>query len=361
MALGPAGVCAAGCGSTSSTAAASGAAGIRAVYQAIPDPQPVTPAAMARAANEIRAITSDLPGLASVAVSGRRLTLIVPRQAADLLSIVSLASRPLRFYDWESHVIGPRGRPEPANPDVAGGESAGMPSSGVPAYTAVLRASVRPVALRSERSTGPSGTWYEVLDSRRQVLFPSRGPGYETRAGLIAAVRASGNRPAQGARVVNIPPGTIVVRTTDERGGLAGTTSSDRYIVLNDAPALSGADLTDPLASTDPVTGAPSVQFGFTHAGADAFARLTRAVARRGARISSSGAPSFQHFAIALGDQLVTVPYIDFNQYPHGIDPGYGSEISGGLTASTAFALAQLLQRGPLPVRLEFVSPSPAR
>jgi preprotein translocase subunit SecD len=56
-----------------------------------------------------------------------------------------------------------------------------------------------------------------------------------------------------------------------------------------------------------------------------------------------------QHFAIALDGQLLTVPFVDFKQYPDGINGDHGADISGDLTPRSARDLAILLRFGPLP------------
>ena len=53
-----------------------------------------------------------------------------------------------------------------------------------------------------------------------------------------------------------------------------------------------------------------------------------------------------QHFAIVLDNQVITAPSIDYTQYPEGIDPSSGSEISGGFTATSATNLADSCQSG---------------
>src|SRR6202022_1903804 len=53
-----------------------------------------------------------------------------------------------------------------------------------------------------------------------------------------------------------------------------------------------------------------------------------------------------------------TVPSIDYTVYPEGIDATNGSEISGGFTLSSAQELANELQAGALPIKLELISNS---
>jgi SecD/SecF fusion protein len=60
-----------------------------------------------------------------------------------------------------------------------------------------------------------------------------------------------------------------------------------------------------------------------------------------------------QHFAIARDDQIISVPFIDFQQNPDGIDGANGSQIGGGgFSVAEVRALATQLRFGELPLRL---------
>ena len=52
---------------------------------------------------------------------------------------------------------------------------------------------------------------------------------------------------------------------------------------------------------------------------------------------------------------LVTIPYIDFTQFPSGIPSTGGSEITGGFTFASATQLANVLASGALPLNLVVV------
>jgi hypothetical protein len=85
---------------------------------------------------------------------------------------------------------------------------------------------------------------------------------------------------------------------------------------------------------------------------------MTRAIARRGVHELLPGVDSIQvanHFAIVLDNKLISVPYIDPSQNPHGIDSANGSQISGGYTIKSAQRLASLMATGPLPIKLELI------
>jgi hypothetical protein len=144
-----------------------------------------------------------------------------------------------------------------------------------------------------------------------------------------------------------------------------------QFYVLRGDPVLSGAQIVDPVASTDQA-GNPDLQFSFTGSGERRFERLTAVLAHRGAALSRRGFALPQHFAVALDNHLITVPDIDFQQYPNGVQDSGGSlscagtvvksvcshtnagiELGGGhLTRPAARTLAVLLRYGPLPVDL---------
>jgi preprotein translocase subunit SecD len=59
-----------------------------------------------------------------VAVSGGRLTITAPESARA--EVAALTQRGIfSIYDWETSVLGPRGKPAPSDPAVTGGEDAG--------------------------------------------------------------------------------------------------------------------------------------------------------------------------------------------------------------------------------------------
>ncbi len=127
------------------------------------------------------------------------------------------------------------------------------------------------------------------------------------------------------------------------------------YYVLNNHVALRGNKISNPEASTDE-SGQPDVTFGFKGNGGQIFQNVTGTIATRGSLNSPAGQQLNQHFAISLDNQLVSVPQIDFKEFPGGIPSTGGSEITGGFTASTAQALATQLRLGALPVKLVQIS-----
>jgi SecD/SecF fusion protein len=279
----------------------------------------------------------------------------------------------LYFYDWEPNVIGPSGKPAgPTETTVTGGPAAGSSTYGLPEYKAVERAAKRPPILRDSDTTWEHGctpaqvegcvygTWY-LLDTKHEKVL--RGPE-ETEQNLYA----DGYTPPKGSviKAVRVNPGTVVVqaRPVESSAGKITQQSPNSYYVLNDEPALNGSDITNPQQGFDEGaggTGAPNVNFGFTSHGKPIFERITKEIAHRGQEAQLPGVSkedAEQHFAIVLDGQLITVPSIDYTQYPEGIDASQGSEISGGFTLTSAQELADELQSGALPIRLELISNS---
>ena len=155
--------------------------------------------------------------------------------------------------------------------------------------------------------------------------------------------------------MVEVPEGILVVR--DQKPS-ADAPEPDRFWVVQDNPALSGTDIRNPEQDFDQQFGnKPIVKFEFTDRGREAFQEITRAIAQRG-RDNAFRAPDPQHFAIVLDDELVSAPSIDYVEYPDGIDGRPGAEISGSFTIDSAQDLAEILEIGALPVRLELVSRS---
>jgi SecD/SecF fusion protein len=279
----------------------------------------------------------------------------------------------LYFYDWEPNVIGPNGKPAgPTETTVTGGQAAGSSTAGLPEYQAVLRAAKRAPILRDSDTTWSPGCtpaqsegcvygeWY-LLDTKHEKVL--RGPE-ETEQNLYAdGYKApAGSKP----KAVRVNPGTVLVqaRPVETSAGKITQQSPNSYYVLNDDPVLDGSNITNPQQGFDEGaggTGAPNVNFGFTSHGKPIFERVTKEIAHRGQEAQLPGVPkeaALQHFAIALDGQLITAPSIDYTQYPEGIDSSQGSEISGGFTITSAQELADELQSGALPIRLELISNS---
>jgi SecD/SecF fusion protein len=277
----------------------------------------------------------------------------------------------LFFYDWEPNVIGPDGKPtQTIEPKVTGGPQPAQAETGLPEYEAVQRAIKRPVIIRKNDTTYEQGCtpkqvngciygqWYLLDTTHKKVL---KGPE-DTEQDLYA----DGYKAPKGVKVkaVRVNPGTVLAQAQPITGkeGKVTQPSPESWYVLNDNPVLNGQEIKNPRQSFDNGgSGAPNVTFEFDKKGIATFKRVTREVAERGQReqlpgVSKEGAQ--QHFAVVLDNQIITAPFINYTENPEGIDPTTGSQISGGFTLTSAQNLADELQSGALPIKLELISQS---
>ncbi|MGA9875755.1 MAG: protein translocase subunit SecD [Solirubrobacteraceae bacterium] len=276
----------------------------------------------------------------------------------------------LFFYDWEPNVIGPSGEPEPTEAKVTGGPQPATYASGLPEYEAVLRAIKRKAIIRKndttyEKGCTPAqvdgciyGQWYLLDTTHKKVL---KGPE-DTEADLYPSTAYKAPAGVK-TRAVRVNPGTVLAQAQPVTGtdGKVTEASPESWYVLNDDPALNGEDIKNPTQNTDTNTGQPDVTFEFSSSGGKTFQRVTREIAERGQQAALPGVrkeDALQHFAVVLDNQIITAPSIDYTQYPEGIDPTSGSEISGGFTLTSAQNLADELQSGALPIKLELISQS---
>ncbi len=358
--------------------------GVQLVYEGKPTAQSkVTPEAIERSINIMRKRVDQL-GVAQPEIQrsgASEITVALPNVSNAQRAEAEVGkTAQLQFYDWEPNVIGPTGKPAgPTESTVTGGAAAGSSASGLPQYQAVLRATKRPPILRKtdttwEKGCTPAqvndciyGSWY-LIDTAHEKMLCAGGKSIcqpqETEQNLYA----DGYKPPKGSKpkVVRVNPGTVLVqaRPVESAAGKVTQQNPNSFYVLNDEPVLNGEDIKNPQQSFDEGaggTGAPNVTFEFTSHGQNVFQRVTKEIAHRGQEAQLPGVTheeALQHFAIVLDGQLITVPSIDFSQYPEGIDASTGSQISGGFTLSSAQELAQELQSGALPIRLELISNS---
>ncbi len=280
----------------------------------------------------------------------------------------------LFFYDWEPNVIGATGKPAPTEGTTTGDTTtlgAGGATAGLLQYQAVLRGAKRPAELRKNDTTWSKGctpaqtgeciygSWYLLEPKHEKVV---KGPE-ETEKNLYSEGLPKGHGQLKAVRV---NPGTVIVQATpiQSTAGKVTKKSPESWYVVKDDPVLTGADVKNPTQSFDEGaggTGAPNVTFGFTSHGKSVFQNVTKEIAHRGQEAQLPGVgreAALQHFAVVLDGQLITVPSIDFTKYPEGIDATTGSQISGGFTITSAQELAQELQSGALPIKLDLISNS---
>ena len=227
-------------------------------------------------------------------------------------------------------------------------------------YDAVRRAAQCPEQSDGNNTTDRD-TYYLVNTKTEQVVA---GPE-DTEADLFAD--RDQKEPGPNEEVVTIKPGTVVVQAQQPGSSdLTGGKGTDQYYVLRDNVALKGTDIKNPEQNFDQGAGGsgqPIVTFDFTGKGRQIWQDITRKIAQRGQEalnpaLGVTADAARQHFAIVLDNRLISVPYIDFQQNPDGIDARNGSQIEGGFTIGSAQELANLLKTGALPVRLELISQS---
>jgi nitrate reductase NapE component len=110
---------------------------------------------------------------------------------------------------------------------------------------------------------------------------------------------------------------------------------SVRYEVLG-PPGVDGDDVDRTTARS----AGTAVSVDLTADGREAFARLTREVARHGGRDQG-----WHHLAVVIGDEIVAFPEIDFDAYPDGIRDAPGIELSA-VDPADAAELAQRIGEG---------------
>ncbi len=181
----------------------------------------------------------------------------------------------------------------------------------------------------------------------------------------------SGEQP-DGTEVLEVPQGTVVLEAPGPIDDPStevneATAAPAEWVVLRDAPELTGDEIEDPKQQTDE-SGAPNVTFEFTDQGREAFAEVTGRIAARGAANAPPNAcaspdptiadSASESFAIVLDNEIVSNPIINFCENPDGIDGRTGAQISGLDSLTEAQDLAKFLQIGALPVELTLVSQS---
>jgi hypothetical protein len=298
--------------SPSAPTAAAGAAVVFSVSGAAPA------AAVERSAVILRERLHALVPGAQVSVRNRRIVVTPPNDKAGVRSQILALAAPgvLAFYDWEGQVLAPNGKtvasqlpsPSPAVMNISQGNGSAAPGTLGAGCVPLQQA----LALARKAGTGkPLHTEYV------------------------------------GRRLIRVPVGYTVLQAAAGPGQ-----PSDGYFVVRGFPGLSNAELADVKASTAPGTRTPDVEFGFTATGRRGFETMTRSIARQGAAVSSPGQSLNQHFAIALDNRLIEVPFVDYKQFPDGVNSDHGPEIIGTLTKRSARDLAILLRYGSLPLVL---------
>jgi SecD/SecF fusion protein len=299
----------------------------------------------------------------------------------------------LQFYDWEPNVLPPEGDRDARGPDAPFAGSKALfqatevaskqkpkaeqtdvpPGSDLTPQEADERNDSKatdqyylfgpdefPIGPNGEPvRTGdytPSSSCDELLSDYQQEPGQARKFAEGTECQKELEALGSGGPPA-GSKVVKVPKGVLVVeaeRLPDQPPQLK------RFFVIEDDSELSGSDVTNPEANTDPNTQQPIVTMEFTDQGREAFARVTKRIAERGSKIilppGSDRGQAFQRFAITLDDKIVSLATIDFIQNPEGIDGRTGAQIENIGDFNATNDLAESLRIGALPIELKLIS-----
>ncbi|MDE3134165.1 MAG: protein translocase subunit SecD, partial [Acidobacteriota bacterium] len=369
--------------------------GVELVYQAQPNQQThvITPDALQRAVdvmnNRVNQLGVSQPQITTDGKDLIDVQLPNVQNVAQAEKLVGSTSQ-LFFYDWEANVLNPANSQPAANGILTGdstsvaisqGSASGPGSNSSAAgalgfYEAVKLAAKQPAVKDTKNSSGVGNQFFmfgapgssacaaaaaaQNAKAQRGVhcLIASTQGLHLTESAATAQMRKSlPSAQTAGTEVLEVKPGTQVLQASPANFAhwpKYGTPGAG-YYVIRDRVALTGDKITNPQSGTDS-TGAPDVTFGFQKNGGTLFQNVTGTIAFRGKEDSPPGQSYYQHFAIALDNQLVSVPLINYNINPDGISGSGGSEISGGFTTDTAAQLATQLRLGALPVSLKQIS-----
>ncbi|MEA2493203.1 MAG: SecD/SecF fusion protein, partial [Thermoleophilaceae bacterium] len=254
----------------------------------------------------------------------------------------------LFFYDWEKNVLDETCRTNETQ--INGGQQA---ITGL--YNAVKRGAKCKITPPKTSQAAAASRFY-AFDKISKKPFNNGLPDESRQAALSSLTAAQKKR----AEVLEVKPGVLVLR---DQKAKATAPPPDAWWVIKDDPGLSGTDIKNPEQNFDQRSGnEPIVTFDFSDKGRKAFQTITARVAQRGADNANPLNPdptaNSQHFAIALDNELVSIPFINYRENPDGIDGSTGAQISGGFTITSAQDLAKVLKTGALPLRLELISRS---
>jgi protein-export membrane protein, SecD/SecF family/protein-export membrane protein SecD len=287
----------------------------------------------------------------------------------------------LYFYDWEPNLIGPEsaigGRPGQAPPkgplkesekrweeagrNVKNKENGQLIAAGAypNAYQAALLAAEQEPVENCESCSVAKTRYYLFEKNPPHKLIA--GPEL-TKKDLY--ISPTGEKRPHNGIVAEAPVGTVLVSELPlNESGVRDENAQPGWYALKDNPSLSGTDITEPKVGSEPGSGQPTVTFGFTGSGRDAFHEVTRQIAQRGQAhaigltAGEQAAASSGHFAVILDNEVQTRPIVNYAENPDGIEGQTGAQISGGFNSpEEAQELATTLQIGALPINLKLIS-----
>ncbi|HWE59574.1 MAG TPA: protein translocase subunit SecD [Solirubrobacteraceae bacterium] len=374
--------------------------GVELVYKAEPNQETpvITPVALQRAVDVMNNRVNQL-GVSQpqITTDGKNLIDVQLPNVSNVAQAESLvgSTAQLYFYDWEGSVLDPSTNAPAANGVLTQDASAVTLSQGagnaapgshfgaagaMGFYQAVKYASTRPAASGIKNTSG-TGNQFFMFGSPGSSACAAFAAASNTKLQkgvhcLIASAQGAGLTAARataqmtsnlssaesaGTQLLEVKAGIQVLQAVPASYATGSWpkygTPNAGYYVIRDQVVLRGNQIANPQSGNDQ-SGAPDVTFGFQNGGANLFQSITGKIAFRGQQDNPPGVnpPYYQHFAIALDNQLISVANINFNSFPEGIPASGGSEIYGGFTTTTAAQLATQLRLGALPVKLEQIS-----
>ncbi len=371
-------------GSSTTRGGADGGLQVSLVAEPTPQVPRITADAMSREVAHMRRRLASLgPGFTVRQVGANGIVVTASKaRALERARVVRLVttSAQLLFYDWEANVLTADGKTAASQLAAQNGSAisvsqganggAGVPGAGsMPLYDAVKLASKQtPQPLSQTQSRkgpvhyffGTPGSAACAVAAKVTGAAPVQGKhcllnGPDSSLDDLYSGLPAGVTRADG-QLLTVPQGTVVLQAANPSASqqIGPGSPTAQFFVLRDRVALFGSEITHPTASTDQ-SGEPAVTFDFSGKGQSAFQRVTEQIAHRGANVSLDGTELNQHFAVALDSQLLSVPSIDFHQYPDGIIGGGGADITGGFTRRSAGDLATELRYGALPLAVRVV------
>jgi SecD/SecF fusion protein len=365
--------------------------GIELVYEGRPTPQvpEVTPEALEDAISTMRERVDSL------GVSEPEIQRSGPEQISVGLPDVQNADRAreqvgttarLQFYDWEPNVLTDREIYAGGKALYQAAEAASEEKGKAERIDVPPGSDVSPE--RADKDNNTSSDRYYLFGPDQVPIGPDKKPlregnyepsgscrellaDYESEpGGALEYAKGTACKsqleelgpggPPSGSRVIVVPEGVVIL---EQERAPNQPPQIHRFTILEDDSELSGEDIKNPEANTDPNTNAPLVSMEFTDDGREAFARVTKRIAERGFNQSTLNPGSVnpaeqfsQRFAITLDDQIVSLATIDFQENPEGIDGRTGAQIENVGTFDQANDLAESLRIGALPIELKLIS-----
>ena len=173
---------------------------------------------------------------------------------------------------------------------------------------------------------------------------------------------AAARRDRVRGQVLVVPQGTVVLQAANPSANHADSSSTTptRAVLRAQGQRRAARQRTSPTRSRAPTRPAhPDVTFGFNSKGGNAFQNVTGQIAQRGQLVSALGQTLNQHFAVALDNQLVTVPLDRLQASTRTGSPAAAAPTSPAASRpATASDLANQLRLGALPINLKLISES---